>query len=188
MFKNNGYGTYLLKIENEEKRFEKYLDIEDEDLWRVLHNICNGFLGFLQYDYGMIEIKTPTNHVHLVLAPDSIRVIDQDHNKDYTVSDTNVIIFNGINIEKMIEDFVLEMNKSWKEIKSTCNHYTIEDDTEFSFDTTCRYPSQIVQEKLFLLKSMLERTRFGKLNECTVSLIYQEFFQKFQKRHYYDYY
>lgn len=132
-----------------EKTFEKYLDIEDDGLWKVLTNICNGILVYLQYDFGAIEIKTNTAELHIILSPSSIKVVDQYHYKKCTVVDTNVVSFDGIDVGKVIETFIQNMNKRWKEIKKICNQdYTIDNIKEWEFDENGRYPDKIIQEKL----------------------------------------
>lgn len=63
--------------------------------------------------------------------------------------------------------------------KKICNRdYTIEDMKEWEFDENGRYPNKIIQEKLWLIR---------KLNEHTVSYIYNEFFDQFQRHDYTDY-
>lgn len=72
--------------------------------------------------------------------------------------------------------------------KKICNRdYTIEDMKEWEFDENGRYPDKIIQEKLWLIKSMMERMKFRKLDEHTVSYIYNEFFDQFQRHDYTDY-
>ena len=177
------YGPWLLKIENGEEEFEKYIEIEDYEVWRVLETFCNGFLSWLQYGYGLIRVKTKENSLNIIITDNTILILDQDHDENMSVTDTNVIKFKNMNIEELIITFMKNINNHWEIIKEICfRNYTFEEDKEFKFEETGYKPDQIIKEKLFLIKSILEKTKFYKLNEHTMSQIYQEFCEKFLRR------